>query len=221
MYTGNLTKKKRENMCRAIVSLYAPGTTIDLDNELTLRKLSLDHHPLWPIISEGGIDHLEVALHEKYKTKHIRVVKPNGEKWPISYREGIYPPKGGLQECATEQIRHCCREAIEPEVRQLLYNTEFPCICPIDGTVISNSSEVHVDHYDLTFDEVFKAWMENKDAITMFYTVIDWSFEHAGERFCEERVRENFIKFHDAHTHLRVVSRHANLVTLKKKYESD
>ena len=214
---NTLTKKSRQVICRDIVNKYRPGETISKEDEMTLRELSLTHHPLWPIIEEGGIEHLEVHLHEKYKTKGLRAVKPNGEKWPISYRDGIYMPGGSLQKYATEQIKHCCREAIEPEVERLRQNTEFPCICPVDGTVISTSKDAHVDHYDLPFDEVFKKWMENKDAITIFYTAIDWSFKSAGERFADDRMRENFVKFHNANTHLRIVSKHANLVTLRKR----
>ncbi len=101
----------------------------------------------------------------------------------------------------------------------------FPTKCEISGDMLYDLSECHIDHYDKDFAEVAYDWLysmkklaENYnhkwiDIIFELYKMIDDDRKY----FKDKKWNRAFKDYHDKHTHLRVVSKKANLKREKTK----
>lgn len=101
----------------------------------------------------------------------------------------------------------------------------FPITCEISGKTLSNISECHIDHYNKDFAEVTYDWLYNMkilaekhnnklvDIIFELYKLIDDNKKY----FKDKNWNRSFKNYHDSHTHLRVVSKEANLKREKAK----
>jgi hypothetical protein len=90
-------------------------------------------------------------------------------------------------------------------------------LCPITGLVLVKGN-VHIDHYDLTFDEMFKLWISQEEIceeylLEQIEPTLDNTFE---TRFKDTDLDIDFVRFHNANCKLRAVSSFANLSILRK-----
>ena len=76
--------------------------------------------------------------------------------------------------------------------------------------------DFHVDHYNLTFEELVDNWMKIK-GMEYLYQRINMNEQMSTiTKFVDENLVEEFVLYHDQHTHLRVVTKEENLSSLKK-----
>ena len=130
----------------------------------------------------------------------------------ISYLTSITPPS------KKNQVKAACRTSIRPIIKDIKNSVKLPYRCPITGDIITTMDDIHIDHYDMEFNDVFELWIKDKD--------LDWLYEDVMKSnvdgstitsFKDESIIKDFIEFHNTHTHLRVVSKKANLSVLKRK----
>lgn len=104
-----------------------------------------------------------------------------------------------------------------PEIFELRNNIHIPFKCPITGEIITDKHLIHIDHYDMEFQDVFDLWMKGRNVNELYEKTRNSSVDGDMRTWFNDNVLvDDFIKFHDCHTHLRAVSRKANLTVLRK-----
>ena len=79
---------------------------------------------------------------------------------------------------------------------------------------ILNFENVHIDHYDMTFNDMFNIWISNYNEDYLYSKIK--KDNKIGVKFIDSKIVEDFKKFHNENTKLRMVSTFANLSILKK-----
>lgn len=166
-------------------------------------------HPHWEKKIGDGYDHIEVRR-GLYGKKGFFIVRSDGSSIDISYRKAIYsyPSKRA-------EVMKACRTAISPIIEMFRNQIVLPFKCPITGEIVTNISDVHIDHYDKTFKDLFDVWMKDKN-VDELYDKIVRSKDDSGEvRFSDPYITMDFYQFHNSNTHLRPVSKTANEKVLR------
>lgn len=168
-------------------------------------------HPEWKKKVGVGIDHLEVR-NTSYGNKCFFIIRTDGTITDISYPAAISPYN------KTKDIMAACRNAVSSTIELLRRSTKLPFVCPVTGEVVTDRSNMHIDHYDLTFKELFDLWMKDKDVDELYRRTLKSNMDDCVDTFFDDdKVILDFIQFHNSHTHLRAVSKNANLSVLKRK----
>lgn len=168
-------------------------------------------HPDWKKKVGVGIDHLEVR-NTRYGNKCFFIIRTDGTITDISYPAAISPHN------KTKDIMAACRNAVSSMIELFRRSITLPFVCPVTGEVVTDRSNMHIDHYDLTFKELFDLWMKDKDVDELYRKTLKSNRDDCMDTFFDdEKVILDFIQFHNSHTHLRAVSKTANLSVLKRK----
>lgn len=122
---------------------------------------------------------------------------------------------------AHSTVREAARIAILPAIRAFKNaafgsNDKIPSQYPGSTTVVDRLS-CHVDHYDLTFDEALREFLRQR-GMTENDVMLRWESEKAGSEahFACLEFEQSWIEFHNANTHLRIVSLKENLSDARK-----
>ena len=209
----NLTKTQKTNICSKILNdTYNSGSkVVDKPSADFLIKNIFSNHLRWKNKVGVGIDHIEVGPNG-YGGKCFFIVRIDGSSTDISYVKSITPEK------PIDYVYRACRTAIRPIIKKEREKIELPFVCPITNEIIYNIDDIHIDHYDLTFDEVFNEWIKDKDINELFNKTLDSSKDNSTITYFDDKeIIKDFVEFHNNHTHLRAVSKKANLGELRKK----
>jgi len=169
-------------------------------------------HPHYSIKAGSGIKDIVIYLTE-FKNRCFYIIRDDGTSTDISYLVCING--AGTKK---SDINRACRSAIHPVI--VKYRNENvvsgTTVCPISGEILTYDN-VHIDHYDLTFQELFNLWLKGKD-INWLHSKLNITTADAEHQvfFTDMAIIVNFINFHNQHTHLRAVSKIANLSILRK-----
>lgn len=203
-----LNKTQKTEMCRKI--LHNTYKVVSDESAAFLLEQVFPNHPDWDEKVGIGIDHLEVRP-DGYGGRCFYIVRRDGSYTDISFKAAISPPK------KITDVKRACRTAIWPLIAKMRESIELPFTCPITGEVVRDRNDVHIDHYDLTFREVFDEWVRDKDIESLYeMTLKSNKDDDTKAYFDNDEICKDFIEFHNQHTHLRAVSRKANLSTLRK-----
>jgi len=128
------------------------------------------------------------------------------------------------------QVTQICRNIVRPEIKKMKDSIVFPCKCEITGEIIESPDNLHIDHYDKDFSQVVFDWLyalkkykEKKDKKTCDIVGILYnnfiSFDN--NMFTYDKLNESFLLYHNSNTHLRKVTKKANLSKEKIRPEWD
>ncbi len=204
------TAKELEDYCKKVLN-DIDGVVPEYVESFLVGDI-LMNHPHWEQKIEDGYDHIEVRK-GLYGKKCFYIVRSDGTSTDISYRKAIYS-----YPTEREEIMKACRTVISPIIEMMRNQIQLPFTCPVTGEVITDKSNVHIDHYDLTFKELFDLWMKDKDVDKVYQTIGESRKDGCVEvHFNDALLAMDFYQFHNEHTHLRAVSANANETILKKK----
>ena len=204
-----MTKKEMTNRCREILN--DTSKIVDKPSTDFLINNIFPNHLRWKNKVGVGIDHIEVRP-DIYGGKCFYLVRVDGSFTDISYVKSITPEK------PIDYVKRACRTAVEGKIMEKRESITLPYTCPITGEIIWDMSNIHIDHYDLTFDELFNDWIKDKDINELYKKTLDSSKDNSTiTYFNDKEIIKDFVEFHNKHTHLRAVSKKANLGELKKK----
>ena len=206
--SSNYNKKEKTKLCKYILD----NSDVRVEDKYSrfLMKYIFPYHPKWNDKEGVGIDHIEVRP-DGYGHKCFYLIRKDSTVTDISYLTSITPPS------KKEQVRTACRTAIRPTIKDIKNSVKLPYRCPITGDIITSMEDIQIDHYDMEFNDVFELWIKDKD--------LDWLYEDVMKSnvdgstitsFKDESIIKDFIEFHNTHTHLRTVSKRANLSVLRK-----
>jgi len=172
-------------------------------------------HPEYAIKTGSGISGIYIGVGGEYKSRCFFVNRIDGSCSDISYIRSIDGATTKLSD-----IKCACRSAIKDIITAARLQVNFGTdICPISGQVL-HIDNTHIDHYDLTFEDLFQKWISQQNIDHIHSCLNDTSKDNEFKIFfTSARVADDFISFHNTHTNLRAVSKTANLSTLKRKAE--
>ena len=202
-------KKEKTKLCRYILE-HSDGKVEDKYSSFLLKYIFPCHYR-WKEKEGVGVDHIEVRPDGCGKSCFY-IVRKDLTVTDISYLVAITPPnmKG--------KVKKACRTAVRPIIESIRNSVVLPYKCPITGDLITSMDDIQIDHYDMCFNDVFELWIKDKDLDRLYADVrksgIDGSTVTS---FADESIIKDFIAFHNAHTHLRVVSKRTNLSVLRRK----
>lgn len=203
-----MNKAQKTKRCREI--LHGTSKIVDEESSRFLIGQVFPNHPEWEEKVGIGIHHLEVRPNG-YGGRGFWIVRRDGSTTDISFVAAISPPK------KRTDVMKACRTVIRPEIEKLRATIALPFVCPITGETVSDKRGIHIDHYDLTFREVFDEWMKGKDLEELYSKTRASNKDNSTDTyFDDEETCRDFLAFHNAHTHLRAVSKKANLSILRK-----
>lgn len=212
-----LTIADKQKVCRYILHNTEVNGIVEEKHSKWLIKEIFVNHNEWEIKKGVGIDHLEVRVSTTFrKNKEFWIVRTDGTETDISFTKCLV--KKDPQKTKIDDIRAACRNAIEPEIIKVKNTITFPFICPILGTIIYDMNQIHIDHYDMTFNELFHKWLKGKDIDELYKKTLSSNKDGSTETYFDDKeIIDDFIEFHNKNTHLRAVSKRANLSDLRRK----
>ncbi|MDL2212631.1 DCL family protein [Bacteroides sp. OttesenSCG-928-N06] len=208
-----MNKKERKAKCSAILNSCGEFVKSEEDFNFLLECFQMNPR-IWKEKRKGqNIMAIGIGRSEIYGTKHFVIRREDGTTTDISYIkciDGISPGK---------EIREACRNAIdEAVILPLKKKLVFPMVSSISGNTLYSLNEVHIDHYDLEFEDVVKGWIEEKGGVKHLHQFINIPKDNCTVTcFTSEEIKEDFVQYHNAHTHLQVISESENLKKGKKK----
>lgn len=206
-----MNQNKRIKLFRNILQRYEAGQILDNDD----FKLIIDlfkNHPNWETKKGKGIKEIKVVL-DRWKKKAFVLLRIDNTTTDISF---IIAARG-RRESKIKRIKNACRYHIIPEILKFKDTIDFNSyFCPITGKKLEKRN-CHIDHYNLTFNELVNLWLKNKDINFLVNKLNDNTKDNVVyDMFEDEEIIKEFIEFHNKNTHLRAVLPNANLSLLKK-----
>lgn len=159
---------------------------------------------------------------DEYKNNSIAFFDTNGKHDFLGCNDAInnwQDEKNNEWEHMKGCVLGICRNLARFRIKEKQKSIIFPTTCELTGKPINTLEECHIDHFDDDFSKVVYDWMyalkqeiwnknhKSIDIIKILYDLHDDDYKF----FKDKRWNRSFINFHDTHTHLRVVSKEANL----------
>lgn len=188
--------------------------------QLLLKRLGPVAAPWTPLLQDvlrmhpdasqkGSAIRFEVGVIAPYKTRGFRLVRPDGTSTDFSYLKCL---KGVDNE---GDMRAAARTAVVQQqlsVKDRAFARSGSIVCPVSGETITRKT-CHVDHEaPNTFDVIFRAFTKEFGILPVRPTADN----ETETKFLHDADAHAFAVFHHQRAKLRVVSRTANLSTLRK-----
>lgn len=201
-----MTKKKQTEIAKDLLH----KAELTREDKRWLYRL-FENHPEWKKKKGVGIKDI-IRRKTMWGNKCFYLIRKDGSETDISYKVCIIGKPTKLAE-----VKKACRYAVTSEVMKVANAVRYGVdTCPITGDILTKGN-THIDHYNLTFAELFKKWVKQYD-IDMLHSLINRSADgDTTTRFVSAQIEKDFIAFHNANTHLRAVTKEANLNILTKK----
>jgi hypothetical protein len=205
-----MNKKQKTEKCQAILKKYSLNEPIleEYDFLIDLFK----GHQGWLIKNGLGIKSIHVG-NTKYGNRCFYITRIDDSITDISYIQCIK----GKKQTDLEKIKHACRSAIVPIIKKYRDNNVVygKTTCAVSNEILLEGM-TDIDHYDMTFIEMFNLWIQNYDLSNLVQKLnIHKDMCHEWY-FVDNEIKDEFIKFHNAHCKLRAVTKYVNQVLLRK-----
>lgn len=206
------TKKELKEICKILLNQNPIGHLFDNEDHAFLVSI-FENHPSYNMKLGAGIASITTARHEVYGTKVFILNRIDGSQSDISYIQcfdGASTKK--------RDIKLAMRSAISHIVMAFKNKIVFGVSrCEVTGDVLMRDN-CHIDHYDLTFNELAERFIAIYGVDYLYQFTNDTGGDMVmNVSFCHSRTEQDFIRFHNENTHLRAVTKYANLSILKKK----
>lgn len=204
----NLNKTQKTKICKYILN--NTDKVVEKKHSDFLMEYVFPLHPEWKDKVGVGIDHIEVR-DTKYRNKCFYIIRTDGTETDISYTASLTPHS------KMDDIMAACRNAVSSTIGLFKRSVVLPFTCPITGEIVTDKSNVHIDHYDPTFKELVEMWLKDKDVDDIYKKTLKSNRDGCIYTYFDTATYMDFNTFHSNHAHLRAVSKTANLSVLKRK----
>lgn len=205
-----MNKKEKAKRCREILHKYNIGDLIVNNEDFEFLMKIFEGHSEWERKKGVGIKYFTICQTE-YKNRCFVIKRMDNSRTDISYLHAL-KNRSGLCD-----IKRACRRSVRPVIFEFKNNLSKQKLikCQITGAILT-MDDVHIDHYDLTFDEVFREWIKDKDIDYLKSQINETNDNEVDTMFLDADLCNDFVAFHNNNTHLRAVSKSANLSSLRK-----
>jgi len=206
-----MTQIEKLTIFRNTLKRYNPNDFLNEEDFNVVLNL-FKNHPSWKIKEGCGVLKIQVILNQ-WKTKSFLIHRKDNSYTDISFVIAVK----GIGDFMDRRLRGACRTSIRPIIHEIrdkvIFNVDR---CPFTSEILTKEN-THIDHYDMTFNQLYKLWMQKQDPIKLLMSLNDNKKDNVvHDYFTDDEIIKDFIDFHNQHTHLRAVSKKANLSILKK-----
>lgn len=115
------------------------------------------------------------------------------------------------------EVTKAFRDAIHPTIKSFK-NKFIPgeTKCEISNKILYDFYNVDVDHHNLDFVEIVFEFMKNRSFEELYKFVV---YDKTITKFANEKIKEDFINFHNDNTTLRFVDRAEHKKKIRLRYE--
>jgi hypothetical protein len=140
----------------------------------------------------------------KYGNRCFFIERTDGTIVDISYTHAL-KPKSKL-----DDIKAACRTSIRPIIVDFA-RKHYNGFCEVTKKAIT-LNEMHVDHYNKTFIQLFNEWIKDKD-LDCLHNLVNKSDDKlcVDTFFTDQNIIDDFVNYHNNNTNLRCVSKTFNL----------
>jgi hypothetical protein len=204
-----MTKKELTEKCRAIASAYDFNEVINNQEHFEFLLNLFSCHTEWELKKGCGIKSIAIKK-DMYGKKYFFLNRIDGSGTDISYVHCI------SARTPLMQIKMACRYAIRSIIQKykeenVQYNVST---CPITGEILTRDN-THIDHYDLSFQQMFELWMQDKCIDDLYRKINRHEDKCLITLFTCTDTNSDFVEFHNKHCKLRAVTKTANLSILR------
>lgn len=204
-----MTNKEKTEKCRYI--LYSYKGKVEFIDDIEFLYSIFECHDSWDQKKGCGIDYFYVGKTEFRNNVCFYIMRTDGTSTDISFTKSIVNPS------KKSRVIDACRTAIQPDIDKFRESVIFgKDKCPITGHVLIPSN-THIDHYDLTFKELFDIFIVDTSIDDLFTFVCETKDNEVKTYFTNQNLIDSFVNFHNDNTNLRAVTKEANLSILKRK----
>lgn len=202
-----MNKKQKTEKCREILYKNKLNESVNDEDKEFLISI-FENHSEWG--SKKGVGIKSISVINNSFNKCFQINRIDGSFTDISFVHSI------SNQSKVYDVKKACRNAIQKEVQDFRdNNVQYGVtVCPFSKEIL-NKDNTHVDHYNLTFNEVYNLWIQNHDFDVIFSKINKTSDNSVLTFFTDKSIDADFLKFHNANSNLRAVSKNTNLSTLK------
>ena len=148
-----MNKSEKLTKCRNILYSYNLNEILNC-KDYNFMLWILSNHPNWMQKSYNGVKAIKI-IKDQFNGRCFAIVDNNGQIFDISFIKAINKPS------KINQIASACRTAIYPIIKdyKLKNFKHYQTKCAICNHMLSLEN-IHVDHYDLTFQNLIKKWLQ-------------------------------------------------------------
>lgn len=204
------TKSELRDYIRSIVASYENEDPLDGPDTTFVEALILYGHPQAETKIGPGIDYVIVRRNPVYtSTRGFHLFRVDGTDTDVSWTECLKPTPH------YKKVIRALRVLVEPQTmafKQRFFDENGSVPCPLTGEWITFLSS-HVDHvppltFDVLVDRFCREFAVDLNAVLLRNELADNVYV---DELGDDELAERWVRFHDEHAVLRVVSRLANL----------
>lgn len=222
MKNNELSYTARKTQCQEILRLHKIGETTTSEETELLSAFFRLHHIDWFSKTQGeDVLTYRVANSKNHNTKCLYLVTDSNYE-DIGFR-GCYKEIPSTESYMDQNIQAACRYAIdEPIIRPLRKECEFKLRSglviksAISSQPINDMKDLHIDHYDRTFYEVVCEFINLEGREFLFSKINMDEHKSSVTKFTDPNINLRFVSFHNANTHLRIITKTENLSITKQ-----
>lgn len=204
-----MDKTQKTSKCQEILRNYEANNVVTNQDEINFLFSIFENHSDWDLKKGVGIKSISVIA-TRFNNKCFQINRTDGSYTDISFKDSIT----NISKKST--IKKACRTAIRYQVdifrnRNVTYGVSR---CPFTDEVLTECN-THIDHYDLTFDEMFNLWIIEQNFDYLVSKVNRTTDNSLTTCFIDDLIKDDFILYHNSKCKLRAVSKNANLSILK------
>ena len=232
------SKTELKKLCSGILNKYQVDeslgyTKITNIGEHEFLMMVFENHIDWEQKKGVGVDFISIILTE-WRTKCFQLHRIDGTTTDISFRSAIE------HKSPRRIFAEACRNAVRKEIERFRNENVIYGVttCEITGETLTRNN-THIDHYDLKFAELVASFYKKHLSHYSIEQIVDKWINKTEDNSCDtfftarynvDKVTEKitltnndwdshlsslFYWFHNSNTHLRAVSKQANLSILK------
>lgn len=201
------TFTSKKTRLKKILNNYPPQHPLGNEDYKEVSDFFSTYHDGWEEKIKDGLENIVVGFSSQ-KSKCFQILNSNDELIEIGFN-GLRKDGG---ENKIKTISEACRRTINPIINQFKTDNVIldESLCELSGDILTEEN-LEIDHYDLTFKDLVDEWINKYSVHTLHSNIVD-------HRFKDENLSEDFINFHNSNTHLRAVTREAN-IKLNRKFK--
>lgn len=197
--------------CKEILNKYEIGHIIIKEKQQLLNIFK--NHNDWEIKRGVGGKAIFIGK-DAYNHRCFFIKRIDDTITDISYLKSI----NGKKETDLNKIKKACRSSVFPIIKDFRNNNVIfgKTKCIISGEVLTKEN-TNIDHYDLTFIEMFDLWIKKQNIEQLSKKINNGGDLEQSYFFTDKIIEENFVNFHNENCKLRAVTKYVNQVLLRKK----
>lgn len=217
IFRGNVLKTKKEITEAYRGILHSGKQVVDDPEEFEFLMSVFKWHPELDKKSNGQVITRILIGKDKWNKPCFYIQRGDGSITDISISKCLHHPTH------YSEVIAACRTAVEPVITKFKFSfiaahKGTVMHSELSGTIIHGQSDLDVDHYDLEFKELADIWIKQKGGVEVLFQFVEETKDNnCVTRFTDEQLIADFVKFHNSHTHLRIVTRKENRSLLRRK----